>query len=144
MLKVNENLSMREAISEALQKLPCDHECIEYVLRYLERRWFGERGPEENIGETNGFAKENNAIEHNLRLVLSNSSQTMQVLADQYGLDMRSVAPSTFGISLATSLGLKSICPQLQSSQQELTDMRSSNHILLQLLSDARAKLGCQ
>jgi hypothetical protein len=68
----------------------------------------------------------------------------MQVLADQYGLTMNSLAPSLFAVSLAASLGLKSICPELQSSQQELTNLRSSNDKLLRLLSDAQTKIGCQ
>jgi hypothetical protein len=57
MLNLNDGLSMREAISETLQKLPCDYECIGYVLRYLERRWYGEKGSEENIGEMNEFVR---------------------------------------------------------------------------------------
>jgi hypothetical protein len=144
MLKLSDNLTMREAIAETLQELACDRRCTQFILIYLERRWYGERGSEENLGGVNQFVSENNAIEHNLRLVLGKSSYTGQVLADQYGIDMRSAAPSPFALNLAGTLNLRSICPQLQSSLQELTDLRSNNKSLLQLLVDTDAKLGCK
>lgn len=143
MLQQNEDLAMREAIAGALRTLPCGRECVERVLRYLEQRWYGEKAAEENLGSSD-HAGENSAIERNLRAVLAGNPETIRVLGEEYGIARASLAPSPFATDLVVKLGLKSACPQLQSSRQELTDLRARNSPLIQVLADAESKLGCR
>ncbi|MGE5110968.1 MAG: HEAT repeat domain-containing protein [Acidobacteriaceae bacterium] len=143
-LRVEQGLSTRKAIVDALQQLPCTESCIDRIVRYLERRWNGEKTPEENITGGERWHAENLAIEDSLRSILiKHAAETEDVLAENYGISSGSLAPSPFGIAMVTKLELRTECPKVQSSRQELQKLYSSNSVLIQQLEVAETKLGC-
>jgi hypothetical protein len=144
MLHPYQSLDIREVLSESLLKLPCNHACVEHVIHYLEQRWYGEKGyEEEDQDEGRQFQKTNQEIEQRLRSVLANNLvETKSVLADEFAIANGSSAPSQFGISLVGNLGLTSMCPELRSSHETLQARRSRKE-LLDALSGAETKLGC-
>lgn len=145
MLRLDQGLSTRRAITESLQRLPCDEVCVERIIHYLARRWSGERTPEENISEPERWRAENAAIEDKLRSILANHvSETEQVLADRYDISTGSLTPSPFGIELVERLELRAECPPIRKSRQELEKLYSTNGELIRQLLDAEKTLGCQ
>jgi hypothetical protein len=145
MLKLDEGMAVRQAITDSLQSLPCRQQCLEHILLYLERRGNGERTPEENLTGVDHFRAENLAIEDGLRSILTTHSvETKEILASEYGVSEQSLAPSQFAITLVVQLGMNTECSNLQGSRNGLVRLRSGNTSLLKQLADAESSLGCK
>lgn len=124
LLQPHEGLATRQAAAAALQYLPCNTECVDSILHYLERVWRGEPNYEDRIVRAAGFQdvaaslqKDQQALYGELyKVLLREKVATLTNLMRVHGLG--SVAPSPFALDLVSHLGLPEACPLLQQSDR--------------------------
>jgi hypothetical protein len=124
-LKPQTALSLRSAVSKALQEMECDLTCTRSVLHYLERMSWGELNFEEAFEHDPNLRSilrpEQDQVVNNLHQVLwKDQGVTIEVLTQDYGLG--SDYPSRFALRLVASLKLKSACPALGKSLAKTLD----------------------
>jgi hypothetical protein len=127
LLQPNQSRSARETAVSALQKLPCNAECVAAILHYLERVWQGELNFEErtiSFGQTAESVKaedgkEEEPIYEQLVTVLQREhGTTMEILERVYGLG--TVAPSKFALMVVSRAGLQDACPLLTKDLKDI------------------------
>ncbi len=142
-LRPDVDLFLRGVVSEVISTRECGSGCMESILEYLQRRFWGEKTGEENLDEHVVDPSEVQ-LEQSLRAILmSHPLQLRTLLAQRFGLRNGSRAPSPFAIDLVSRLGLKSSCADLHSSHAELEKFRARNIELLNDLAAAEQRLAC-
>ena len=142
LLQPQQPLPAREAAARALQKLPCDLECVESILHYLERVSHGEPNYEDRStfspglseGVKAGNRRDQETVYQSLYAALRRENRnTLVILAQVYGLG--SDAPSGFALSLLSRMGFRDACPALLQSE------RLANQSSPELFDAPRAEL---
>jgi hypothetical protein len=118
LLVPHERLAIRQAVAEALQTISCEDVCIESVLDYLERRARGELGVEEWLAAQHdesaraaAEARESELYYSLERVLRTNSTATLAVLVDHYGID--TMLGSEFAVKLVGELRFEEACPAM-------------------------------
>lgn len=112
----------------ALQKLPCRQQCINSILHYLERVWWGEKNSEDNFiyppkdNSPAEIKQEQQQLYRNLYSVLEKEhSETLKSLATTYGFGTDS--PSPFALDLISRLNISEACDMLMESNRKIDRM---------------------
>jgi len=142
-LRPDEDLYLREAVSDVLSQRECGSECEKFILEYLERRSWGEKTGEENLDPRLIDPREAE-LERRLRsILLTDPERLRSVLAERFGIRKKSRTPSLFAIKLIATLNLKSSCSELQSTHEELQQLHARNQELLSELTGVEQQLSC-
>jgi hypothetical protein len=131
MLQPHEGLGTRQAVAEALQNIPCNRECIDSILHYLERVWWGEPNEEDRTvfppGTENlksGQLTSQQVLYASLYSVLQREKiETLTNLVQVYGLGSND--PSPFALALLSRTQLHEACPYLMRSDQSIKNSPS-------------------
>ncbi len=125
LLQPHQTLPARRAAADALQRIPCNADCIRSILHYLERVSAGEPNYEDrstfatglNESVKTGVRKQQDALYEALYGILRREAEaTVVTLAQVYGLGTD--APSKFALSLLARMQLRDACPALLQSEQ--------------------------
>ena len=122
LMQPHNGLDLRRAVSDSLQRTSCSSECVERILQYEERMWFGEKNFEDYhkiSGDikwgSDQIEKEQNQLHSQLDLILiREASTTVRYLTDIYGLG--NAFPSDFAVDLVGRLKITVACPLLRRS----------------------------
>lgn len=150
LLQPTQGLDERKAAAQSLQDVPCNNECIRYVLHYLERIWRGDPNGEDMYVENDlsksvdqQIKKEQDNFYQALYSVLKkNLSETVRNLQLVYGLGDSS--PSPFALDLVSRVKIEDACPLLLHSQDQIALYPSSFiRAPRKELADAISTLNC-
>lgn len=133
LLQPHINLGRREAVANALKDGICTALCIQSILHYEERLFFGVRDernliPDEPLDEPVKSIIERDHlrfVEDLNETLTRNSMLTLQVLRDVYGLG--SDQPSPFALKTVETLQLRAACLPLAKSIRSLADPSEKN-----------------
>lgn len=123
LLQPHQFIGTRREAAEALQNLPCNKECIEAVLHYLNREYLGEPLAEDAWESSRAgpeamaqLRKNQDALREDLYALLQRETgQTYRSLYYTYGVG--SEHPSLFGLDLISRLKFSSACSLLLRSE---------------------------
>lgn len=152
MLTPEDGLNMRTTVARSLQRLPCESECVAYVLKYMERVRTGEVTSEDQMMRSDptisqsvriSIQQEQNDLDTDLRgVLLKNPRTTIVELEHNYNLGK--VNPSVFAVKLAAEIGLRGACPALEESERRTaSEPPGSRSSTLQAIDLATSTLQC-
>lgn len=124
LLQPHVGLEKRTAAARALQKLPCNNNCVALVLHYLERIWRGELNYEDAIIPPAAFAdvkvktkeQQSTLYESLYEVLRRHRKETLVTLAQVYGFGTED--PSPFALDLVTRLHMHKACGLLKESEK--------------------------
>jgi hypothetical protein len=124
LLQPHEGIAVRRDAAAVLQGRSCGLECVELVLHYLERVWWGELNYEDRTIFPPGTEalradqqSEQQALYSDLYSILRRErAETIVALTNVYGLGTDD--PSPFALALLSRIQLNEACPLLEQSAE--------------------------